>query len=165
MGRRVLGMDRDTPVDRDEYWQLFWELGNKDVTAKDIAALAALLRTTFGVLARTLSFDPEQHELCLSWTDVPTQPALTIAAATSELHVQYLILCQWDADWGLLRQFAETHPDLVELTLERCRTNEDTWDGLNAFSCVRVFNLPARPRSRFDKNFRRRVAQDGDEDG
>ena len=113
----------------------------------------------FDAVAREGSFSRAAEALGL------TQPALTIAAATSELHVQYLILCQWDADWGLLRQFAETHPDLVELTLERCRTNEDTWDGLNAFSCVRVFNLPARPRSRFDKNFRRRVAQDGDEDG
>ena len=146
-----------------------WEMSNGD-SVQDIADLADLMRTTFRVLTRTLSFDPERHELCLSWTDVPTQPALAIAAATSELRVQYLILCQWDADWGLLRQFAETHPDLVELTLECCRTDEDTWDGLNTFSCVRVFNLPselpAEPAEPgFDEDFRWRVFQDGDEDG
>ena len=159
MGRHVLGLDRDKDVDKDKRRLFEWELGF-GYDAEDIAALAALVRTTFGVLARTHSFDPEQHELYLSWTAVPTELTLAIAAATSELHVRDLTLYHWDAtDWKLLRQFAESQPDLKELTLESCRTDEDTWNGLNTFPCVRVFNLPvpAELMSSFDVDFMRQA--------
>ena len=122
---------------------------------EDVSALAALMRSTFRVLARTHSFDPAQHCLHLSWTELPTQPTLAMAAATSQLQVLDLTLGQWDVDGSLLRLFAETQPMLQKLTLASCHTYGDNWADLARLSCLTHLNvLPAQPMTFFDEDFR-----------
>ena len=133
-----------------------WDLGCGD-SMEDVSALAALMRSTFRVLARTRNFVPTQHQLRLLWTDQPIQPttALALASATSELHILDLNLSQWDMDRALLRLFAETQPRLQKLTLTYCRTRSDTLAALATLPCLTHLSiLPAQPLSFFDEDFR-----------
>ena len=125
----------------------------------DIAALAALMRSTFRVLARTRNFVSMQHQLRLSWAaEHPIQPtiAVPLASATSELHILDLNLCQWDMDRALLHLFAETQPRLQRLTLASCRTRGgDTLAALADLPrLTHLYILPAQPLSFFDEDFR-----------
>ena len=132
-----------------------WDLGRGDSTA-DIKALAALMRSTFWVLARTHSFDPAQHRLRLSWTDIPARPTLAIAIAVSELRVLDLTLCQWDLDVPFLQLLAETQPRLQKLTLASCHICGDaTWAALAALPRLTHLSFqPANPMTFFDEDFR-----------
>ena len=132
-----------------------WDLGRGDSTA-DIKALAALMRSTFWVLARTHSFNPMQHRLRLSWTDIPARPTLAIAIAVSELRVLDLTLCQWDLDVPFLQLLAETQPRLQKLTLASCRICGDaTWAALAALPRLTHLSFqPVKPMTFFDEEFR-----------
>ena len=146
-----LCLNRDDP-----HLKLFeWDLGCGDST-EDMEALAALIRSTFWVLARTRNFFPSQHRLRLSWTNVPTQPTYDLATATSELRILDLTLRQWDVDGDFLQLLAETQPRLQKLTtLASCHTHGDTWAALASLPRLEYLGVqPAQPISFFDEDFR-----------
>ena len=145
-----LCLNRDDP-----HLKMFeWDLGCGDST-EDMEALAALIRSTFWVLARTRNFFPSQHRLRLSWTNVPTQPTYDLATATSELRILDLTLCQWDVDGAFLQLLAETQPRLQKLTLASCHTHGDTWAALASLPRLEYLSVqPAQPISFFDEDFR-----------
>ena len=137
-------------------FELFeWDLGCEDSLEEDVPALAALMRSTFRVLARTHSFDPAQHRMRLSWIEMPTQPTLAIASAASELRILDLNLGNWDLDGAFVHLLAETQPRLQKLTLATCHTCSDTWDALATLpSLTHLYVLSAQPMCFFDEDFR-----------